>query len=113
MTDQKSQPHPDRDAQHGWCLSSYNITTAENIAAIRAAVEQAPIIVEHWLYCRGSAPERRIFEEFEEFDEYLRGSAQPGDAFYVWSFKECRDDNTVAQGKFPDSRSFVPRRGAY
>ena len=103
----------DADEYHGWSASGYKITTAENLGAIRAAVEEAPIIVEHWLYCRGSAPERRIFEDFKEFEEYMRDSARPGDAFHVWSFKVCRDDNTVAQGKFPDLRGFVPRRGAY
>lgn len=40
--------------------------------------------------------------------------ARPGDAFHVWDFADlCRDNNTLADGKYPDAEGRVPSRGAY
>lgn len=80
----------------------------------RGALENVgPVIVEHWFYCGSCSPERRVFEDYDEFLKYLR-AAKPGDAFHVWEFSRvCLDDNTLANGKYPDAQGRVPKGGAY
>lgn len=100
--------------QHEWGSEGRKINTPENRAVIRQVLEKGPIIVEHWLYCGGRCPERKVFDNFEQFEEYLNNEAKPGDAFHIWDFAAlCRDDNSIANGKLPDANGHVPKRGAY
>lgn len=83
-------------------------------AMIREALEQTAVIVEHWFYRGSRSPDRLVFDDFEELEEYLRTQARPGDAIHVWRYDElCRDDNSLTHGKYPDTDGKVPRRGAY
>jgi hypothetical protein len=76
--------------------------------------EVGPVIVEHWFYYGSRSPDRLVFEDYDEFLEYLRANAKPGDALHVWEFpRVCRDDNTLAHGKYPDAEGRVPKGGAY
>jgi hypothetical protein len=104
-----------RNDADDWIPDGRKITSPEALDAIRRCLdEQGPIIVEHWLYRGSSAPERRIFEHYEAFIEYLDSKAFAGDSIYVWSFAAtCRNDNELASGKCPDDDGLVPRRGAY
>ncbi len=98
-----------------WTLEGHKITAPENLALIHTTLEQqGPIIVEHWFYRGGRAPERRIFEDFDEFMAYRNEDTYAGDAVDVWSFAEvCQPDKRLAEGKCPDDDGLVPRRGAY
>jgi hypothetical protein len=98
-----------------WTADGRNILSPDRLAAIRRVLEEVgPVIVEHWFYYGGCSPDRRVFEDYDEFVEYLRANAKPGDALHVWEFSRvCRDDNTLAHGKYPDTEGRVPKGGAY
>ena len=97
-----------------WTPQGRNILSPDRLSAIRECLERSPVIVEHWYYRAGRSPKRLIFDDFEDFEEYLSKEARPGDAFHVWEFSAlCRDENTLVHGKMPDSDGCVPERGAY
>jgi hypothetical protein len=103
-----------RSEADNWSRSGRNIISDDRLELIRATMEESGIIVEHWFYRGGSAPERLVFDDFEKFQEYLDGNASPGDAFHVWRYDElCRNDNSLTTGKYPDTDGSVPEGGAY
>lgn len=98
-----------------WTPHGRKILSAENLEVIRKTLEdEGPIILEHWHYRGARSPDRFIFDELNAFIEYVQNNAQIGDAFHIWSFATvCKDENTIAGGKFPDEDGCVPRGGAY
>ena len=91
-----------------------SIVAAETLARIQAVLAESPIIVEHRFYRGASAPDRVVFDEYEDFTEYVERTSRPGDSYRVWRYNElCRDDNPVARGKIPDDRGRVPKKGPY
>ena len=91
-----------------------NVLSATVLDTLERALTETPVIVEHRFYRGSGAPNRRIFDDFEELKAYLSGATVPGDAIWVWRYDQaCRDDNAVAAGKIPDVRGHVPRGGAY
>jgi hypothetical protein len=104
-----------RREEDGWTADGRKISDPETLDAIRRCLEaEGPIIVEHWFYRGSCAPDRLVFDGYEEFVEYLESRTYAGDAIHVWSFAAaCRDDNELASGKCPDEDGRVPRRGAY
>jgi hypothetical protein len=101
--------------QDGWTTNGAKITSSENLERIKAVLDnEAPVIVEHWLYRRSSSPERHVFDDFEEFMTYLNENARAGDIINVWNFgKSCTQQNILAHGKCPDDQDRVPQKGAY
>ena len=103
-----------QNEQGEWTSDGRKITSDENLEAIRRALEEGPVITEHWFYYGSSAPDRLVFDDFENFMEYLNTKAFAGDALYVWSFADlCKDDNTIAVGKCPNDSGRVPKKGCY
>jgi len=98
-----------------WTPDGKKILSAENLEIIRKTLEdEGPIIVEHRFYRGSRSPDRFVFEDVDDFVEYVNGKARPGDAFYIWSFYLiCTDDSIIAQGKYPDDNGCVPNKGAY
>jgi hypothetical protein len=98
-----------------WGSDGRKIVSSENLTAIREVLEnRGCIIVEHWLYRGASAPERKVFDDFDDFLSYLRAHANGGDAIDVWSMHDlCTPQNRIADGKVPDLDGCVPRDGAY
>jgi hypothetical protein len=91
-----------------------SILAAETLAALRSALEETLLIVEHRYYRGSRSPGRYIFEEFELLEEHLREHGRPGDAFWVWRFDQlCRDDTALTHAKIPDEDGTVPTGGAY
>jgi hypothetical protein len=106
--------HSFRSQQDGWTTDGKKITSDENLALIREAMEEGPIIVQHWFYRGSSAPDYLIFSDIEVFQVHLAQKARPGDAFDVWSFPAvCHSEQALAGGKLPDTDGTVPLRGAY
>lgn len=103
------------DDAEEWSMEGRNILSDDRLAAIRQVLETVgPVILEHWFYYGGRSPDRLVFEDYDEFLEYLRTNARPGDSLYVWGFSQvCGDDNTLANGKYPDPEGRVPKGGAY
>ena len=97
-----------------WTLEGRNITESDSFETIRKTIEKAPIIVEHWFYRASTSPDRFVFEDFDDFMNYLNSKAAAGDDIYVWNFSEvCKYENTIAQGKCPADDGCTPRKGAY
>ncbi|MBA4149837.1 MAG: hypothetical protein H0X66_17115 [Verrucomicrobia bacterium] len=97
-----------------WGFDAPSISSPERLAAIKQALEQSPIIVEHRFYRGSCAPDRLVFEDYEVFTEYLHAKVRPGDSLWFWRFDQlCRDDNCLTHGKFPDTDGMVPSGGAY
>lgn len=103
-----------RNEDDRWSPSGAKINSAENLAAVRSTLtESGPIIVE-WRHYRGArAPDRVIFDAFDEFVAWLNAIGA-GDSIWVWDDAAvCRDENSAAHGKLPDERGEVPAGGAY
>jgi hypothetical protein len=98
-----------------WSSEGRNIMSPDRLSAIRDVLETVgPVVVEHWFYYGSRSPDRLVFEDYHELLEYLKANARPGDAFHVWNFAEvCRNDNTLANGKYPDAEGRVPKGGSY
>ena len=91
-----------------------NMSNAEVLAKLRAALERSPLIVEHRHYRGSSAPTRLVFDDVEILDAYLASQVSPGDSFLIWEYETtCREDNLLVREKAPDSKGRVPRGGAY
>jgi len=103
-----------RDARDECSGDGRSILSPEALKTIKSTLERTLILVEHWFYRGSRAPDRMIFDEFADFEEYLSKNAQPGDAFHVWDYGAlCRDDNVLTHGKYPDLDGTVPKKGAY
>jgi len=103
-----------RVEEDDWRSDGRNIVSPENLAAIREVLHRGCVIVEHWLYRGTSAPTRKVFDDFDEFIEYLQTHTHGGDAIDVWSMVDlCTPENRIAEGKVPDLDGCVPRSGAY
>ena len=104
-----------RAEQDEWRSDGRKIVSPENLNTIREVLEKVGcVIVEHWLYRGASAPERKVFDDFDEFLDYIKTHAFGGDAIDVWSMHDlCTQENRIADGKVPDLDGCVPRRGAY
>ena len=99
----------------GWTSEGPKIDAPKNLEAIRRVLEKSgPIIVEHWFYRGASAPDRICFDDFEDFEEYLKTRAMAGDIIDVWNFADvCTRQNMIVSGKCPDDKGRVPTKGAY
>ena len=97
-----------------WSETGNNILAHETLEAIRLTLEETPIILEHWFYRGARSPERFVFEDFEDLLSYLKLNGRPGDAFYLWDYAAvCRRENILMNGKYPDDKGRVPKKGAY
>jgi hypothetical protein len=99
----------------GWATDGAKITAPENLQTIRRVLEdEGPVVVEHCFYRGSSAPERLVFDDFDDFVEFLENRSAAGDKINVWSFAGvCTQKNRLAYGKCPDDQNRVPKKGAY
>lgn len=97
-----------------WTSEGPNIISAQQLDVIRQSFADSSLIVEHRFYLGGRSPKVTVFDDFADFEEYLRENVRPGDAIWCWRYNDlCRDDNCVTHGKYPDEHGRTPRRGAY
>jgi hypothetical protein len=102
-----------RIEEDGWSRDGNKINDPDRLHTIREALERGPVIVERRFYRGASAPERMLFEDWDEFRTWLTATFA-GDSIYVWDYNAlCRDDNPIAAGKSPDDAGEVPAGGAY
>lgn len=98
-----------------WSTEGAKINSPENLEKIRTVLEEeGPIFIQHWFYRGGSAPHYAVFDEYEDFIQYLNENSYAGDAIDTWSvWKICNPDNRLVEGKCPDENGLIPRGGAY
>jgi hypothetical protein len=103
-----------RNDADDWSENEPAITKDASLDAIRDELQRGPIIVEHWHYRGGAAPSRRVFEDWESFETFLKADPFAGDAIDVWSFTDlCTGDRRIANGKCPAADGKMPRGGSY
>lgn len=104
-----------RNEDHNWGRSGSKITSEENLSNIKTVLENiGSIIVEHWIYCGSQAPKRSIFDDYDEFIDYLKINARAGDIVHVWSMHEIlNDQNQLVSGKCPAEDGCIPEEGSY
>ena len=97
-----------------WINERDKITDKRNLDKIKNILENhGPIIVEHWFYRGSSAPNRKIFDDYDDFIHYLEDEAFAGDAIDVWNFSNlCKPNNRIANGKCPDDNGEIPQKGS-
>jgi hypothetical protein len=104
-----------RNDAHNWGTHGNKITSQESLAKIRYVLDKVgSIIVEHWVYCGSQAPRRLVFDDYEDFIEYLKANARAGDIISIWSMHELLNEkNQLVSGKCPAEDGSVPEGGAY
>jgi hypothetical protein len=98
-----------------WTYDGEKISAPEKLETIKLVLEKdGPVLVEH-KFLRGSrAPHTAVFDDFDEFMEYLTVNARAGDKISVWNvWPFMRDTAPLAFGKCPADDGFVPKGGAY
>ena len=95
-------------------MTTQSVLAPEQIEAILEAFKGSSLIVEHRFLCGGRSSDSFVFDDFEDFEQYLHTKAKPGDNFWFWRYADlCRDDNVVAHGKYPNSDGSVLDGGSY
>jgi hypothetical protein len=104
-----------RSEAHDWSREGERINDDQKLALLKRVLEESgPVILEHRSYCRSSAPERLIFDDFDELVDYLSRKAKAGDSIWVWNLDGLlREDNALVYGKCPAEDGTVPKGGAY
>ena len=95
-------------------MTVQNILASEQIDAIRQAFIGSSVIVEHRFFAGSRAPDIFVFDDYQDFEEYLRKNASPRDNFWFWRYNDlCRSENAVVHGQYPNSNGQVFDGGAY
>ena len=104
-----------RNDDHRWTMTGAKITSPDNLAAIRDAMEtRGSLVLQHWFYCGSCCPDRMIFDDFDDLLDYLKNKTSGGDAIDLWLMHDlCKQDNRFLEGKIPDEDGCVPEGGAY
>jgi hypothetical protein len=96
-----------------WSTEGANILAAPQLAAVRHHLESMGFVAVLWWHYRGGkAPTRLTFDDFAEFERFLKTQPIPGDAIDVWPFPSAPEQR-IAEGKVPNERGEVPERGVY
>ena len=86
----------------------------EIVARIQQAFVGSSLIVAHRFLFGGRAPECRVFDDYEDFMDYVAEFVRDGDALEFWRYNDvCREDNAVLYAKKPDADGNVFQGGAY
>jgi hypothetical protein len=97
-----------------WGNDAPSVLAPERLAAIKRAFDGSSLIVEHRFLFGGRAPDSLVFEDFEDFEEYLRTKVSPGDALWFRRYHDlCRDDNAITHGKYPNAEGQTLTGGSY
>jgi len=108
-------PRHINEDRSNWISAGSKITSESSLALIREELEdEGPILVCHWFYKAGCGPDFLLFNEEQEFIQYLVDSAHAGDAIGVWSCLRITNNlEPIADGKCPDKNERIPEFGSY
>lgn len=98
-----------------WTSSGQMISSKENLTKLRDALEsRGSIVIEHWILGGSRAPERRVFDRYEDLIEYLRENAVAGDIVDAWCLHDLiNEKNRLVSGKCPNEDGLIPESGSY
>ena len=98
-----------------WTCDGEKISDSSKLAAIKNVLEKdGPVLVEHRFLRGARAPHTVVFNDYEDFVEYLTAEARAGDNISIWSlWPFMRDTPPLAFGKCPAEDGAVPKKGAY
>ena len=98
-----------------WICDGEKISDPAKLATIKKLLEKdGPVLVEHKFLRGARAPHSVVFDDYEDFIEYLTAEARAGDKISVWSLRPfMRDTPPLAFGKCPAEDGAVPKKGAY
>jgi hypothetical protein len=90
-----------------------SILSPGNLDAIRLHLQSVGYVaVLHWHLFGASHPTPLAFSDFDDFCDYVRDSAKPGDAIDVWPFPN-EGSGQIARGKIPEVDGTIHQGGAY
>lgn len=91
-----------------------NLLAPEQLVAIQRAFVGSSLIIEHRFCAGGRAADSFVFDDYKDFEDYLHSKVRPGDALWFWRYNDlCRDENSVAHGKYPEADGQVLDGGSY
>ncbi len=98
-----------------WSYDGEKISDPTKLEAIKQVLENdGPVLVEHKFLRGARGPHAQVFDDYEDFVEYLTTEARTGDKISVWSlWPFMRDTTPLAFGKCPAEDGAVPKKGAY
>ncbi|WP_298868307.1 hypothetical protein [uncultured Gimesia sp.] len=98
-----------------WSTKEPNILSEESLLIIKTTLEkEGSLIIEHWHYHGSRAPDLLIFDDYEDFLEYIYDNAIAGDIIDTWAMhKLCKNDNKLVSGKCPNEDDLTPESGSY
>lgn len=97
-----------------WTKDGEKISSPEKLAAVRKALEESAVLLEHKYLRGGRAPQAFVFDDYDELGSYLTEHARAGDKISIWTlWPFMRDTPPLVSGKCPDQDGAVPSKGAY
>jgi len=97
-----------------WVTDAPNILSGEANERVRKAFQNGDVVVQHMYFAGGRSLTAHLFYDYEDFEEYLKKEAKPGDQFVVFDLEDLwwRTLYTV-KAKFPNAEGKVPTGGPY
>lgn len=87
-----------------WTKERPNILSAEVSAKLKRAFQRGIVFGYHSFYYGGRSLDKWAFKTFEDFTDYVRSRAKPGDLFTVWSVPELLERNLhLFSGRFSEA----------
>jgi hypothetical protein len=104
-----------RNDDDNWGPDGDIICSTDSLRCIQTVLhDKGPVLVRHEFYRGASAPDWKVFDLFEEFEEYLNNLCSAGDRISVWDLFDFWINNSpITSGKCPDDQGMVPEKGAY
>jgi len=78
-----------------WGTDAPSIMDPARLITIKQAFEQSAIIFEHRFYNGSRAPDRLVFDDYENFAEYLQTKVNPGDSLWFWRYDDLCATTTL------------------
>jgi len=96
-----------------WSTTGANILESDRLDAVRNHLENVGFVAVLWWHYHGAqAPTRLTFDDFADYEQFVKTQPVPGDAIDVWPFPNDPKQR-IAGGKIPNEHGEVPERGAY
>jgi hypothetical protein len=91
-----------------------SILSPENLQKVREALDRGYIVLEHMHFLGGRSLDKMFIEDLEDFMEYIKTKAKPGDLFVIYAMEHLFDRELyTVKAKYPDDQGRIPVGGAY